>query len=137
MASADGTGRAGAKARPLSPHLTIYKLIPTMVMSILHRATGAALYFGTALLALWLLAAASGPEAFAWISWFFDSWIGRSVLIGYTWALLHHMLGGVRHFIWDAGIGFDKTSATNLAIATAIGSVSLTALIWLAAAFVF
>jgi succinate dehydrogenase / fumarate reductase, cytochrome b subunit len=136
MASADGSGRAAARPRPLSPHLTVYKLIPTMVMSILHRATGAALYFGTAILALWLLAAAAGPEAFAWISWFFDSWIGRFVLFGYTWALLHHMLGGIRHFIWDAGIGFDKVSATRLAMATAIGSVTLTALVWLAAAFI-
>jgi succinate dehydrogenase / fumarate reductase, cytochrome b subunit len=119
-------------ARPLSPHLTVYRLIPTMVMSILHRATGAALYGGTLLLAWWLLAAASGPEAFAWASWFFGSIIGRLILFGYTWALLHHMLGGIRHFVWDAGMGFDKVSATRLAIGTAIGSVTLTVLVWLA-----
>jgi succinate dehydrogenase / fumarate reductase, cytochrome b subunit len=137
--SGAGNGQAGGamKARPLSPHLTVYKLIPTMVMSILHRVTGAALYAGTVLLAFWLITAASGPDAFAWASFAFDSWIGRFVLFGYTWALLHHMLGGIRHFIWDAGIGFDKRSATNLAIATAVGSVSLTALLWLAVAFVF
>jgi succinate dehydrogenase / fumarate reductase, cytochrome b subunit len=122
-------------ARPLSPHLTVYRLIPTMVMSILHRITGAALYVGTILLVGWLIAAASGPEAFSWASWFFDSWIGRLILFGYTWALLHHMLGGIRHFIWDAGIGFDKQSATRMAIATAAGSVTLTALIWLTVIF--
>jgi succinate dehydrogenase / fumarate reductase cytochrome b subunit len=138
MASASGKPAGGAqRQRPLSPHLTIYKPIPTMVMSILHRVTGAALYAGTILLALWLLAAASGPQMFGWVSWFFDSWVGRIVLFGYTWALLHHMLGGIRHFIWDAGLGFDKQSATNLAIATAAGSVSLTVLVWLAVAFVF
>jgi succinate dehydrogenase / fumarate reductase, cytochrome b subunit len=122
--------------RPMSPHLTIYKPIPTMVMSILHRITGAALYAGTFLLVGWLIAAASGPEAFAWAGWFFDSWIGRLILFGYTWALLHHMLGGIRHFVWDAGIGFDKLSATRMAVATAAGSVTLTALIWLAVGFV-
>jgi succinate dehydrogenase / fumarate reductase, cytochrome b subunit len=121
--------------RPLSPHLTVYKLIPTMVMSILHRITGAALYFGTFLLAFWLLAAASGPSAFAWASWFFDSWVGRIILFGYTWALMNHMLGGVRHFIWDSGLGFDKKSATNLALASAAGAIILTALIWLYVGF--
>lgn len=137
MASANSSDAKGvARPRPLSPHLTIYKLIPTMVMSILHRVTGAALYVGTILLAVWLLAAASGPEAFSWVSWFFDSLIGRIVLFGYTWALMHHMLGGIRHFVWDAGLGFDKRSATNMAIATAVGSVTLTALIWLAVALI-
>nr|MCU0831766.1 succinate dehydrogenase, cytochrome b556 subunit [Rhizobiaceae bacterium] len=62
--------------------------------------------------------------------------IGRIVLFGYTWALMHHMLGGIRHFVWDAGLGFDKRSATNMAIATAVGSVTLTALIWLAVALI-
>jgi succinate dehydrogenase / fumarate reductase, cytochrome b subunit len=126
-----------SRPRPLSPHLTVYKLIPTMVMSILHRITGAALYLGTVLLAFWLLAAASGPEAFAWASWFFDSWPGRIILFGYTWALLHHMLGGIRHFVWDAGLGFDKTSATRMAIATAIGSTVLTLALWLAVGLVW
>lgn len=136
MSSSKGQA-TGSAARPLSPHLTIYKPIPTMVMSILHRATGAALYAGTILLALWLLAAAGGSESFSWASWAFGSWLGRLVLFGYTWALMHHMLGGIRHFIWDAGLGFDKKSATQLAVATAIGSVTLTALIWLAALFLF
>jgi succinate dehydrogenase / fumarate reductase, cytochrome b subunit len=133
MASANGNS---GRPRPLSPHLTIYKPIPTMVMSVLHRLTGMALYAGTVLLAFWLIAAASGPEAFAWASWFFGSIVGRVILFAYTWALLHHMLGGIRHFIWDAGLGFDNKSATTLAIATAAGSVTFTLVIWLVAAFV-
>ena len=116
--------------RPLSPHLQIYKPIPTMVMSIMHRITGAALYFGTVLLAWWLMALASGPEYFAWISAFFGSFIGRLILFGYTWALMHHALGGIRHFVWDLGYGFEKDFSTKMAFATAIGSVSLTLLLW-------
>lgn len=116
--------------RPLSPHLGIYKPIPTMVMSIAHRITGAALYLGTILVVWWLLAAASGPESFATANAFFGSWFGRLILFGYTWALMHHMLGGIRHFFWDAGLGYDKDVSTKLAWATLIGSVALTILIW-------
>ncbi|MCK5744578.1 MAG: succinate dehydrogenase, cytochrome b556 subunit, partial [Oricola sp.] len=73
--------------RPLSPHLQIYKPIPTMMMSIVHRITGVALYVGTILVAWWLIAAASGPDYFAMVNGFFGSWFGVLVLFGYTWAL--------------------------------------------------
>ena len=126
---------APLKERPLSPHLSIYKPIPTMVMSILHRLTGVALYAGTLLVALWLVATAIGPDAYETASWFFASPIGIIVLIGYTWALLHHMLGGLRHFIWDTGRMLEPQTATALAIATIVGSLALTALIWIAAFF--
>ena len=119
------------KTRPLSPHLSVYKLIPTMVMSIAHRITGAALYFGTALVAWWLIAAASGEVYFNFVNEIFGSILGRLVLFGYTWALMHHMLGGIRHFIWDAGAGFDKHVTTKMAWATLAGSIVLTALIWI------
>ena len=95
----------GPAARPLSPHLRIYRLTLTMLMSIVHRITGAALYVGTLLLAWWLLAAASGPNAYATFQAVTSSFIGRVVLLGYTWALVHHMLGGIRHLIWDSGHG--------------------------------
>ncbi|MCF3640007.1 succinate dehydrogenase, cytochrome b556 subunit [Rhizobium sp. TRM95111] len=119
------------KSRPLSPHLQIYKPIPTMVMSIVHRITGGALYFGTLLVAWWLIAAASGEAYFEWVSWFFGTLIGRLILFGYTWALVHHMLGGLRHFMWDTGHGYEKHFSTKLAIATPIASVGLTVLIWI------
>jgi succinate dehydrogenase / fumarate reductase, cytochrome b subunit len=121
--------------RPLSPHLGIYKPMATMVMSILHRITGAALYFGTVLLAAWLIAIATSFNAFSWVSWFFTSWVGRLVLFGYTWALMHHMLGGVRHFVWDVGLGLDKHVATRMALGSAVASVTLTLLIWAFALF--
>jgi succinate dehydrogenase / fumarate reductase cytochrome b subunit len=117
--------------RPLSPHIFIYRPMLTMLMSIAHRITGATLYFGTLLLAWWLLAAAIGPNAYAGIGSFMGSFVGRVILFGYTWALLHHMLGGIRHLIWDSGYGFGPNEREWLALATLIGSVGLTVLIWI------
>ena len=108
--------------RPLSPHLQVFRPLITMVMSIMHRITGAALYFGTLLVAWWLIAAASGPDYFAFVDGFFGSFIGRLILFGYTWALIHHMLGGLRHFVWDAGAGFELSTANLMARATIVGS---------------
>lgn len=82
-------------------------------------------------MAWWLVAAASGPQAFATASWFFGSIIGQLILLGYSWALLHHMLGGIRHLIWDTGRGLGKETSTKFAMATIIGSLSLTVLLWL------
>jgi len=93
--------------RPLSPHLFIYKPMLTMLMSIVHRITGAGLYFG-----------------------FMSSLFGRLTLFGYTWALMHHMLGGIRHLIWDNGYGFGAQQREWLAIATLVGSIGLTVIIW-------
>lgn len=117
--------------RPLSPHLQIYKFIPTYVMSGAHRITGLTLYLGTVLVAWWLAAAAAGPGPFAWADWFFGSWLGRLVLLGYTWTLMHHMLGGVRHLIWDTGRMLEKETTTRMAWATIIGSLALTLIIWI------
>src|SRR6266704_5914647 len=121
--------RASAE-RPLSPHLSIYKPMLTMMMSIVHRITGFGLYFGTLLVAWWLIAAASGPGAYAGIGSFMSSFFGRLILFGYTWALVHHMLGGIRHLIWDTGRGFAPHEREGLSLATAIGSIGLTPLIW-------
>lgn len=96
----------------------------------MHRITGVALYFGTVLVAWWLIAAASSAEAFATANGFLGSWFGLIILFGYTWALMHHLLGGIRHFVWDAGKLMEKETSTKLAYATLIGSVTLTILIW-------
>jgi succinate dehydrogenase / fumarate reductase cytochrome b subunit len=101
-----------------------------MVMSILHRITGIALYFGTVLLVFWLVAVASGPNAYANVQWLMTSLLGRLVLLGYTWALVHHALGGLRHLIWDTVHGFEPTEREWLARATIVGSIGLTALLW-------
>jgi succinate dehydrogenase / fumarate reductase cytochrome b subunit len=120
-----------AVERPLSPHLSIYKPMLTMMMSIVHRITGAALFFGTLLLTWWLLAAASGPTAYTKVQAFMGSIIGLLILFGYTWALIHHMLGGIRHLIWDTGRGFGPAEREWLTLATLIGSIGLTLLIWI------
>jgi succinate dehydrogenase / fumarate reductase cytochrome b subunit len=101
-----------------------------MAMSVAHRITGSALYVGTVLVAGWLLAMASGPAAYERVSWFFGTPIGLLVLFGYTWILLHHMLGGVRHLVWDFGHGMDPTTRVNMARFTLVGSTILTVLIW-------
>jgi succinate dehydrogenase / fumarate reductase cytochrome b subunit len=116
--------------RPLSPHLQVYRFIPTMAMSILHRITGGALYVGTLLVAAWLIAAASGEVRFNQVNWLFGSIIGQIVLFGYTWALLHHLIGGLRHIAWDLGYGFEKELSTKLAKANLVASIALTVAVW-------
>ncbi|MFG1283616.1 succinate dehydrogenase, cytochrome b556 subunit [Xanthobacter autotrophicus] len=116
--------------RPLSPHLQIYRPLFTMVMSIVHRITGVGLYFGTVILVWWLLAAAASPSAFESFRSVAGSPIGLIVLFGYTWALLHHALGGVRHFIWDFIHGFGPQERVFLAKASLAASVALTVILW-------
>jgi len=119
--------------RPLSPHLSIYKPAITMTTSIIHRITGGALYFGTVLLAVWLISAAVSEECFNFVNGLFGSWVGRLVLFGYTWALMQHLAGGIRHFIWDMGAGLEKHTASKMAWATVVFSVVATILIWVVA----
>ncbi len=119
-----------AAHRPLSPHLQIYRPLINMVMSILHRMTGAALYVGTLLLAWWLISVSAGPHYFDYVNGFLASWPGRLVLFFYTWAFLHHMLGGIRHFIWDTGAGFEIRTVNLLCWLTIVGSLGLTLLFW-------
>jgi succinate dehydrogenase / fumarate reductase cytochrome b subunit len=118
------------RPRPLSPHLQVYRWPITMVMSIAHRITGGALYFGTLLLVFLLLSAAAGEGSYARASAIFGSVPGRIVLFGYTWALIHHMLGGIRHFIWDTGRGMEPGERDILAWANLVGSIVLTLIIW-------
>jgi succinate dehydrogenase / fumarate reductase cytochrome b subunit len=119
--------------RPLSPHLQTYRVTLTMAMSIIHRITGVALYFGTLLLAWWLIAASSGPAAYANVQAFTSSFIGRLIVFGYTWALIHHLLSGIRHLVWDLGYGFGKKEREWLTWAALVGSISLTILLWIIA----
>ncbi|MCF6320428.1 MAG: succinate dehydrogenase, cytochrome b556 subunit [Rhizobiaceae bacterium] len=118
--------------RPLSPHLTIYKPPVTMVVSIIHRITGAGLYFGILLIAWWLVAAASGEVYFNYATAFMNSIFGHLILFGFTWALIQHLLGGIKHLFWEMGYGFEKESSKKIAWATLAGSALLTIAIWLA-----
>lgn len=116
--------------RPLSPHLQIYRPMLTMMMSIFHRLTGVANYFGMLLLAWWLVAAASGPDYFNYVNGLIASPVGRLILFGLTWSLMHHMLGGIRHFIWDTGRGFALPNVELLARLSILGSLTLTMALW-------
>ncbi|MDH3195242.1 MAG: succinate dehydrogenase, cytochrome b556 subunit, partial [Hyphomicrobiales bacterium] len=101
--------------RPLSPHLQVYRLTFTFLMSGFHRVTGSLLYFGIVIFVWWLVAAASGPAYFDFVNSLFGSWFGRLVLLGMTWLTIHHALGGVRHFIWDTGRGLGERERELLA----------------------
>src|ERR1700722_6688952 len=119
--------------RPLSPHLQAYRVTLTMAMSIINRITGIALYFGTLLLAWWLIAAASGPGAYANVQAFTSSFIGRLIVFGSTRGLLDHLPSGPRHFIWDLGYGFKPGEREALTWGALIGGISPTVLLWIAA----
>ena len=116
--------------RPLSPHLQIYRPMLTMTMSIFHRVTGIATAVGVVLLVWWLSAAATSDAYFDFVQGFFGHWFGRLVLFGFTWALVHHALGGLRHLLWDTGRGFELPVVERMARATIIGSVLVTIALW-------
>ncbi|MBO0766326.1 MAG: succinate dehydrogenase, cytochrome b556 subunit [Hyphomicrobiaceae bacterium] len=118
--------------RPLSPHLGIYRPLINMVMSIVHRITGVANYVGALLIAAWLVAVAMGPDAYATANAVFGHPLGKLVLVGYSWSVIHHMLGGIRHLIWDTGRGLEIGAVNALCWTTILGSLALTVALWLA-----
>ena len=119
-------------ARPLSPHLQVYKWQITMVLSISHRLTGVALSVGTLLLVWWLVALATGPQAFAVAQGFVGSWLGRLLLLGWSFSLFFHLANGIRHLFWDAGYGFENKTTTASGWAVVVASVALTVIAWIA-----
>ena len=119
------------RPRPLSPHLSIYRPTMTMAMSIAHRISGVALYFGVLVLAWFLIAASADASTFAVFSDFISSVIGQIVLFLVSWALLHHLVGGLRHIVMDAGYALDAPLRDQAAWATLIGGFALTVLIWI------
>ena len=116
--------------RPLSPHLQVYKPQLTSVLSILHRLTGIALAIGTLLLVWWLIAAASGPEAYDAAQGFIGSILGRLLLLGWTFALFYHLANRIRHLAWDSGWGLELSTAYSTGWAVVIVSIVLTLIAW-------
>jgi succinate dehydrogenase / fumarate reductase, cytochrome b subunit len=116
--------------RPVSPHLQIYRLTLSMVMSGLHRITGLALVAGMLMLTWWLLAAAAGQNAYGTFEAFAASWIGRIILFGFSWAMLHHLIGGLRYLIWDHGYALEPAEREWMVRANIIGSIVATAVLW-------
>lgn len=118
------------RERPLSPHLQIYRPQLTSVLSITHRATGLALVIGTLVLVYWLLAAASGADAYASAQALLGSWLGRIVLLGFSFALFYHLCNGIRHLFWDAGLGFELKTAYASGHAVIVASIAMTVIAW-------
>ena len=116
--------------RPLSPHLQVYKPQLTSVLSILHRMTGVALAVGTLLLVWWLIAAASGADAFNMVQTVIGSLIGRLLLFGWSFALFYHLCNGIRHLFWDMGRGYELPTVAASGWAVVIISLALTGISW-------
>lgn len=119
--------------RPLSPHLSIYRPQITSVLSITHRASGAFLVLGTFALSIWLLAAAYGQESYNLVMVFFDSIVGKFILLGWLAAFYFHLLNGVRHLFWDIGYGFNLKTMELTGYAVVLGTAGLTLATWLGA----
>ncbi len=116
--------------RPLSPHLQVYRWSLTMLMSIVHRATGVALSLGSILLVIWLAALAAGPDAYAMAQAIVASPIGLLLLFGWSVALFYHLCNGIRHLFWDIGMGFEKAQARRSGWAALGGTAILTLAAW-------
>jgi succinate dehydrogenase / fumarate reductase cytochrome b subunit len=110
--------------RPLSPHLSIYRFAYTMATSILHRASGVLLSAGLLLLAAWLVALASGPESYAALAACLGSWPGRVVLALVLLAFCYHFCNGIRHLLWDVGLGLERAAARRSAIVVVIAALA-------------
>lgn len=120
------------EGRPLSPHLTVYRWPITMTLSILHRLTGVGLSLGLLALVAWLLAAANGPAAYGSVGDFFGTLPGRILLAGWSLAFFYHLANGIRHLVWDAGFGFEKSQANASGWAVIAITLVATIIFWMA-----
>jgi succinate dehydrogenase / fumarate reductase, cytochrome b subunit len=116
-------------ARPLSPHLSIYRFAYTMALSILHRATGVALSLGILLLVAWLAALASGPEAYAGFQSFASTWPVKLLIGAWLVSFCFHFANGIRHLFWDLSIGIERAAARRSAKIVVVGVVLASALL--------
>tara|TARA_B110000438_G_scaffold146277_1_gene140897 strand:- start:22785 stop:23159 length:375 start_codon:yes stop_codon:yes gene_type:complete len=119
------------RPRPLSPHLTIYRWPITMVLSILHRATGAALSLGMLVFIAWIAAVALNESGYNFFLSILKSWLGQLALFLWSFAFFLHFCNGIRHLYWDTGRGFDKGKVEFSARLVLLGSVVLTTIFWL------
>lgn len=119
------------RTRPLSPHVQIYRMPFTAILSISHRITGVALAVGSLALAYWLASAAAGPAAYAQAQGLLGSWLGKLVLFGWTIALYYHLCNGIRHLYWDKGKGFEKAEADKSGRLAVIVAAALTVVTWI------
>jgi succinate dehydrogenase / fumarate reductase cytochrome b subunit len=114
--------------RPLSPHISIYRMTITMLVSIMNRITGAGMALAAILIVWWLMAAASGADYYATVNGYLTSWLGLLILVGSLWALWFHFLGGLRHLFMDFGIGYELKTVNLTGWIVLLGSFVLTTL---------
>lgn len=119
--------------RPLSPHLQVYKWPLAMAISILHRLTGVALAIGAVLLVVVLISVAAGPASYEVMRGYIASLLGQIFLFLWTVALFLHLFNGIRHLVWDAGYGFEKSTTKNSGILVFLATIVLTVAVWIAA----
>lgn len=117
--------------RPLSPHLGVYGWQISMFTSVVHRATGIVVAVGSIFLAVWLCAAASGPGAFAAVNGIAAAWYGQILMFGWTLALFYHLCNGIRHLVWDFGIGLELETAIITGYLAVGLAIVLTIVVWL------
>ena len=118
--------------RPLSPHLGVYKFMYTMSLSILHRITGCAASVGFLLFVWWLMALASGPDAYARAMQCLRSPLAKLLLVGFTFSFVYHFCNGIRHLVWDTGRGLERAQARRSGVVVIVAALLLTALVvWL------
>ena len=123
--------------RPLSPHLQVYKLPLTALLSITHRGTGVLLSLGAIFLSCWLLSIAMGPESYAEIQKYVTCWVGKLALVAFVFSLYFHLANGIRHLFWDIGIGLTKEATHMTSFIVIAASILLTAITWAAASGIF
>ena len=115
------------KNRPISPHLTIYKPQYTSVLSILHRITGLALIASLLVVIFWFLSIAFGEKYYVWYLWFISSFPIQTIMILSIWAIWYHTCNGVRHLLWDIGLGLEIRWIRPSSIAVLVLSTILSA----------
>jgi succinate dehydrogenase / fumarate reductase cytochrome b subunit len=121
--------------RPLSPHLGVYKFMYTMSLSILHRITGCAAAVGFLVFVWWLMALASGPDAYAAAMRALSTPLAKLLLVGFTFSFIYHFCNGIRHLVWDTGRGLERAQARRSGALVITAALFLTILaVWLGCA---
>lgn len=119
-------------SRPLSPHLGVYKFMYTMSLSILHRITGIVATAGFLVFVWWLMALASGHDAYQGAMRLVDSPLAKLLLVGFTFSFVYHFCNGIRHLFWDTGRGLERAQARRSGAVVVVAAVVLTAaVVWL------
>ena len=116
---------------PLSPHLQIYRWHISSLLSITHRISGVINLFALILIFFWLIVLSSGESNYELFLLIINSFLGKFILVSFTWSLSFHLLSGIRHLVWDIGYGFEIKTANISGIVVIFSSLALTIIFWL------